>query len=197
MTGEHISDRWAAWRRNIDLEEYHRRWERMEALGRAAHGEADFIASHSPSSVLDAGCGMGRVAIELSRRGVDVDGVDLDDDLLAYARTDAPHLCWVHGDLATVQMPRTYDVVAMPGNVMLFCQAEVRAAIVANLATHLEPGGHLIAGFALETHEDAITLDEYDGACTLAGLVLVDRFATWERAPYAGDPYAVTVSTRA
>jgi SAM-dependent methyltransferase len=196
MTGEHISDRWAAWRRDIDLAEYHSRWERMEASGKAAHGEADFIASHSPASVLDAGCGMGRIAIELSRRGVDVDGVDLDADLLAYARTDAPHLVWVHGDLATVQMPRTYDVVAMPGNVMLFCKVDVRAAIVANLATHLEPGGRLIAGFGLEARPDAITLDEYDRACAMAGLELEHRFATWERAPYAGGTYAVTVSTR-
>jgi SAM-dependent methyltransferase len=139
---------------------------------------------------------MGRVAIELSRRGVDVDGVDLDDDLLAYARTDAPHLCWVHGDLATVRMPRTYDVVAMPGNVMLFCQVEVRAAIVATMADHLEGGGRLIVGFGLEDRADAITLDEYDAACALAGLWLEDRFATWERAPYVGGGYAVSVHRR-
>jgi SAM-dependent methyltransferase len=196
VTGTHVSDRWARWRREIDLEEYHRRWERLEATGTAPHGEADLIASYSPSSVLDAGCGMGRVAIELSHRGVDVDGVDLDGDLLEYARVDAPHLVWVNGDLAMVQMPRRYDIVAMPGNVMVFCRVDDRAAIVANLATHLEPGGRLIAGFGLEAGPDAITLDEYDNACMLAGLVLEDRFATWERAPYTGGAYAVSVHPR-
>jgi SAM-dependent methyltransferase len=196
MSGEHVSERWAGWRREIDLEEYHQRWVRMEASGKAAHGEADLIASYSPSTVLDAGCGMGRVAIELSRRGFDVDGVDLDDDLLAYARVDAPYLTWVQGDLATVRMPRRYDLVAMPGNVMIFCQLDVRAEIVANLADHLEPEGRLIAGFGLESRPDAITLGEYDAACAHAGLILEDRWSTWERAPFDNGAYAVSVHTR-
>jgi SAM-dependent methyltransferase len=196
MSGEHVSERWAGWRREIDLEEYHRRWVRMEASGKAAHGEADLIASYAPNTVLDAGCGMGRVAIELSRRGFDVDGVDLDDDLLAYARVDAPHLVWVQGDLSTVRMHRRYDLVAMAGNVMLFCKVDDRAVIVANLADHLEPGGRLIAGFSLEERPDAITLAEYDAACEFAGLTLEDRWSTWEQAPFQAGPYAVSVHTR-
>lgn len=43
--GRHVSDRWAAWRREIDLTEFHTRWARMEADGTAAHGEADLISS--------------------------------------------------------------------------------------------------------------------------------------------------------
>lgn len=193
MTGEHVSERWAQWRRDVDLAEYHSRWERMEAEGTAAHGEADLIALYSPASVLDAGCGMGRVAIELSRRGFDVDGVDLDADLLAYARIDAPHLDWYHDDLATMTLPRRYALVAMPGNVMLFCRTDERADIVANLARHLEPSGLLIAGFGLDRRHDAITLAEYDRAAADAGLELVDRFATWEGAPYDDGGYAVSI----
>ena len=63
---------------------YDARWAGMEAAGRPVHGEADLIeslldegaASTGRGAVLDAGCGTGRVAIELSRRGVDVVGVD-------------------------------------------------------------------------------------------------------------------------
>jgi SAM-dependent methyltransferase len=191
--GGHVSDRWAAWRREIDLAEYHTRWTRMEADGTAAHGEAELIAAYSPASVLDAGCGMGRVAIELGRRGIEVHGVDLDDDLLAYARADAPDITWFHDDLATMLLPRRYELVAMPGNVMLFCDRTVRGAIVANLAAHLLPGGLLVAGFGLERRADAITLDEYDAAADAAGLQLVERFATWERDPFQGGNYAVSV----
>lgn len=193
MTGEHVSDRWAKWREEIDLTEYHSRWQRMEAEGTAAHGEADLIAGRKPTSVLDAGCGMGRVAIELARRGLDVEGVDLDEDLLAYARRDAPHLAWYHDDLATMTLPRRYSLVAMPGNVMLFCKRGVRAAVVANLAAHLQPAGELVAGFSLELRPDAITLAEYDNAAAEAGLELVDRFATWEAAPFDGGRYAVSI----
>jgi len=193
VTGEQVSARWAQWRADVDLGEYHSRWERLEAEGTAAHGEADLICLYRPPSVLDAGCGMGRVAIELAHRGIDVEGVDLDDDLLAYARSDAPHISWYHDDLATMALPRRYALVAMPGNVMLFCKSEVRGAIVANLAGHLEPGGLLIAGFSLDAQPGAITLAEYDHAASEAGLELVDRFATWDGAPYDDGRYAVSI----
>ena len=191
-----VSERWTEWRAQIDLDEYHTRWTRRAEQGIDTHGEADLIDSYRPTSVLDAGCGMGRVAMELARRGVDVEGVDLDPDLLAFARADAPHLRWVVGDLATVQMGRTYSLVAMPGNVMIFCRPSDRAPIVTNLANHLEPGGLLVAGYSLERRADALTLDEYDAACAAAGLELVDRFATWEREPFAGGDYAVSVYRR-
>lgn len=196
MSGEHVSPRWAQWRAQVPLEEYHVRWARMEAEGTAAHGEADLIAGYGAASVLDAGCGMGRVAIELARRGLDVHGADLDEELLAFARADAPHLTWLHADLASASFPRSYELVAMPGNVMLFCRPDARAAIVANLARHLLPGGRLVAGFSLERRPDAITLAEYDRAAEAAGLALDERFATWERAPYEGGDYAVSVHRR-
>ena len=191
--GNPVSQRWTHWRETVNLEEYHSRWARMEASGTASHGEADMIEGYQPSSVLDAGCGMGRVAIELHHRGIEVEGTDLDADLLAYARTDAPPIPWHHADLTDMQLGRRFALVAMPGNVMIFCRNDHRGPIVANLAGHLHPGGMLIAGFSLETGTDALSLTEYDGYCAAGGLVLVDRFATWERATYAGENYAVSV----
>lgn len=191
--GRHVSDRWAAWRRDVDLDEYHGRWRRLEASGVSSHGEADLIESLRPASVLDAGCGMGRVAIELARRGLHVEGIDLDADLLAYAQADAPHVRWHVGDLASCDLARTFDVVAMPGNVMLFCRVDQRADVVANMARHLAPGGSLVAGFSLERRRDAVTLDEYDALCAASGLVVRDRFATWDGDAYSGGDYAVSV----
>lgn len=188
-----VSPRWTHWRESIDLDEYHRRWERLEASGTATHGEADLIEGYRRASVLDAGCGMGRVAIELQHRGIEVEGSDLDADLLAYARADAPQISWHHADLTDMRLGRTFELIAMPGNVMIFCRDENRGAIVSNLAGHLQPGGLLIAGFSLDAGADALTLPEYDGYCTAAGLELADRFATWERAPFEGGNYAVSV----
>ncbi len=191
--GAHVSEQWAQWRRDIALEAYHQRFEEMEAEGRSTHGEADFIDGFRPTSVLDAGCGMGRVAIELHRRGYDVEGVDLDVDLLEYARRDAAHLSWHHADLAALSLERRFALVAMPGNVMLFCRVEDRCPIVACLTSHLEPDGLLVAGFSLHRRAGALTLAEYDACCTAAGLELVERYATWDRDPYAGGDYAVSV----
>ena len=139
---------------------------------------------------------MGRVAIELARRGFDVDGTDLDDDLLDFARRDAPYLTWVSGSLADVALPRSYDLIAMPGNVMIFCRVADRGPIVQHLAAHLNPGGLLVAGFSLDDPSvrfDALTLAEYDQCASAAGLTLADRFSTWDRAPYDGGNYAVSV----
>ncbi len=63
---------------------YDRRWEELAAAGQNVHGEADLVESLAPRSVLDAGCGTGRVAVELARRGIDVVGVDLDASLFYY-----------------------------------------------------------------------------------------------------------------
>lgn len=196
MSGSRVSGAWEGWRERVNLDEYHVRWQQMEQRGEASHGEADFIESLHPSSVLDAGCGMGRVAIELHRRGIEVEGTDLDDDLLAYARADAPQITWQLADLASVSFGRSYQLIAMPGNVMIFCRVEDRAKIVANLASHLGEEGLLVAGFSLRADSEALTLSAYDAACTAAGLKLVDRFATWDRAPFQGGDYAVSVHQR-
>lgn len=183
--------RWASTpgvRRGAD---YDARWRALESAGHSIHGEADFIAAHEPSSVLDAGCGTGRVAIELARRGIDVVGVDLDAAMLATAREKAPDLEWLEADLCRVSIGRRFDVVAAPGNVMIFLCPGSESAAVANLASHLAVGGRLIAGFQLGA---AYTLDRYDADCAAAGLELVDRYATWERDPWTpGGDYAVSV----
>lgn len=193
MTDDRVSPRWVHWRETVNLEEYHLRWQRMEQQGTASHGEADFIEGYQPDGVLDAGCGMGRVAIELHHRGVDVEGTDLDADLLAYARADAPQIPWHHADLTDMQLSRRFGLIAMPGNVMIFCRVDHRRAIVATLAAHLASDGLLVAGFSLDQGDDALTLAEYDEFCLAAGLCLVERYATWERAPYEGGNYAVSV----
>lgn len=213
--GGHVSERWARWRDEIDLEEYDTRWERRAEAGHQIHGEADLVMSFEPRSALDAGCGMGRVAIELARRGCDVVGVDLDGDLLAFARRRAPDLAWHCADLATLDlMParmsgpgRGFDAVVLAGNVVNFCRPEVRVDIVARLAAHLEPGGRLIAGFAVEPEPDAgrsdsggapaTNADHHIGACAAAGLTPEHRWSSWDRDPFAPDAgYALFVDRR-
>jgi SAM-dependent methyltransferase len=199
--GAGVSARWAAWRAQVDLGSYEERWRRMADAGRAVHGEADLVASYAPGHVLDAGCGTGRVAIELDRRGIDVAGADLDDDMLVVARRLAPHITWLHADLARDPLGGPYDLVVMAGNVPVFCRPSDRRALVANLAAHLEPAGRLLAGFSLESRDDALTLADYDDACSAAGLRVESRWSTWDRAPFPppGGPtpdYAVTAAVR-
>jgi SAM-dependent methyltransferase len=173
---------------------YDQRWAELAAQGRSIHGEADFVEALGPATVLDAGCGTGRVAVELARRGIDVVGVDLDPSMLEVARAKGPTLTWVASDLATVDLGRRFDVVVMAGNVMVFLAPGTEAAVVANLARHVELGGALVAGFSLEPGR--LDPDSYDAHAAAAGLVPAGRWATWERAPFAGGDYAVSVHRR-
>lgn len=177
---------------------YDARWREMAAAGQSVHGEADFLCGLQPSgSFLDAGCGTGRVAIEMARRGFSVAGVDLDEAMLRTARGKAPELSWHLADLVDVDLDRRFDLVALPGNVMIFLAPGSEAQVVANLERHLAEGGWLVAGFQLRAGR--LTLDRYDQICSEAGLILAQRWATWEADPFVSDgaDYAVSVHRRA
>jgi SAM-dependent methyltransferase len=156
-----------------------------------------------PVSVLDAGCGTGRVAIELARRGLRVAGIDRDADMIQTARQKAPGLDWFEQDIASYTIPdsadpaqpRRFDAIVMAGNVMIFLDAGTETRVVANLARHLAPGGKLIAGFQL--HPGGLDAARYDAYAASAGLVLVERWATWDRLPWSeSSDYAVSVHQR-
>ena len=88
-------------------DDYDARWRSLAAAGQNVHGEADLVEAllreSGGTSVLDAGCGTGRVAIELAERGLAVTGVDADPGMLGAARAKAPRLSWIEADLAGVQ----------------------------------------------------------------------------------------------
>ena len=184
---------WTAWRRHIDLDAYERRWQRLAEAGVDPHGEVALVQTYAPRSVLDAGCGTGRVAVELAHRGIAAVGVDNDPDMIAAARAKSPQQRWIVADLADLALPDRFDVVVLAGNVVPYIAADRRAAAVEACARHLAPGGVLVAGFALRPGWP--DLGAYDGWCRSAGLTLADRWATWDRQPYTDGDYAVSAHT--
>lgn len=178
--------------------DYDARWSELAASGENIHGEADLVehllADRGGRTVLDAGCGTGRVAIELARRGFDVVGVDADPDMLAEAVAKAPSLRWLHGDLADAQALTDIapvDLVLLAGNVMIFTEPGTEAAVMSNLAARLNPAGLVVAGFRLQP--DRLSLESYDDIAATCGLRPVARWATWDRRPFDGGDYAVSV----
>jgi SAM-dependent methyltransferase len=178
-------------------DEYDARWTALAAQGRNVHGEVDLVewltAESGGRRILDAGCGTGRVAIELSRRGFSVTGVDADAAMLDKAQSKAPELRWLEADLAQLPdgMDAEYDVVVLAGNVMIFLAPGTEGQVVSNLGRLLTPGGLLVAGFQLRP--DRFSLAQYDQHCSDAGLDLAHRWGTWDREPFTGDGYAVSV----
>ena len=178
-------------------EQYDRRFEELEASGTDIHGEAELIDSYGPGSVLDAGCGTGRVAIELHRRGHRVTGIDVDQRMLVAARQKAPSLKWVEADLADPNLSDlgNFDIVVMAGNVLIFVAPDTEEAVVANMGRLLNPGGRLITGYSLRPGGFSISL--HDELASRADLILEDRWSTWDRRPFvAQSDYAVSVHRR-
>jgi SAM-dependent methyltransferase len=175
--------------------DYDERFVRLAAQGLDVHGEANLVASLGLHSVLDAGCGTGRIAMELARRGLGVVGVDLDPEMLAAGRDKAPFIQWIEADLVDVDLERTFDGIVMAGNVMIFLTPGTEGAVMTNLVRHLEEGGLLVAGFSLG--RGRLSLETYDDLAGAAGLELVDRWASWDRDAFeAGADYAVSIHRR-
>ncbi|MHA0287741.1 class I SAM-dependent DNA methyltransferase [Mycobacterium sp. C3-094] len=191
-----MSSRWQSSDRPRGAD-YDARWAQLAEAGESVHGEADLVESLLRASggtrVLDAGCGTGRVAIELAGRGFSVVGVDADPAMLAVARDKAPDLRWVQADLvdtATV-VAGEFDVAVLAGNVMIFLDQGTEPTVVSQLTSRLTSGGLLVAGFQLL--DGRLSLQRYDDIAASAGLTLLHRWATWERAPFDDGDYAVSV----
>lgn len=167
-------------------------YEQREAAGENVHGEADFIMSWQPGSVLDAGCGTGRVGRELAKRGVRVLGFDIDPEMLETARRKAPELRWLRHDITLVRLEDRFDVVLMAGNVINFVAPDRRHLAVANMVHHLLPGGLLIDGHSVKATE--AQLPDYDSWAAANGFELAGRWSTWQRDPLdASSGFAVSV----
>jgi SAM-dependent methyltransferase len=189
------SERWRKWKEQNDLTEYEARWQQMEADGRRIHAEADFVerflAGSGSKRVLDAGCGTGRVGVELASRGHDVVGVDNDSDMLEWARPKSDDVTWMLADLSSVRFDRPFDAIVMAGSVLVYAEPPRRHLIVPNLATALVNGGYLITGTEFAP---AFDLEGYDLWCRGANLHLVERYASWDGDKFVeGGDYAVSV----
>ncbi|GGL25682.1 class I SAM-dependent methyltransferase [Planomonospora parontospora] len=114
---EEARSRWAEIAGEDAGERYAARFAELAASGADVHGEARLCAALAPpgSRVLDAGCGTGRVAIRLAELGYACAGVDLDESMLAVARSRAPGLTWVRGDLSTLDPGAFGPDVSRPG----------------------------------------------------------------------------------
>ena len=156
----------------------------LAASGVDVHGEADRVAALAPPGgrVLDAGCGTGRVAVELARRGFSCTGVDDDASMLDVARR-SPGVRWLEADLATLALDTSFDVVVAAGNVVVYLAEGTEQEVLRRLAGHLVPGGLLVSGW----RTDRMAAPAYDALASAAGLVPVERWSTWDADPWSDD----------
>lgn len=99
-------------------------------------------------TVLELGCGSGRVAIPLAAGGLEVTGLDASEAMLAAGRAAAARapipVRFVRGDMAGFDLGERFDAVVVALNSLL--HLHTRAALEGCLAAvraHLAPGGVL------------------------------------------------------
>jgi SAM-dependent methyltransferase len=181
---------------------YQQRFDDLAAKGMDIHGEAAFVASlmSPPVRVLDAGCGTGRVAIQLTALGYHCTGVDADAAMVEVAEKRDPSTTWVRQDLSRLQLrAQAFEIAVLAGNVIPLLAPGTLLSAVERIVAHLQPGGLLVAGFGLDAAHlpqgcPVTPLADYDRACEVTGLSFVQRYGTWDRKPWhEGGGYAVSV----
>ncbi|NCL75854.1 methyltransferase domain-containing protein [Rhodococcus sp. YH1] len=188
--------RWQSERSAGDSRAYIERFAELAHAGTDLHGEARLVDVLVPrgARILDAGCGTGRVGLELARRGHSVTAVDLDPVLVEEARAH-PELTVHLADLAQLDLPgERFDAVVSAGNVMVFLAPGSERTVLERIATHLRPGGVFVAGF---TTGAAYRPSQFAADLAAAGLSLEHRFATWDLRPWHDDAeWLVAVARR-
>ena len=121
--------------------------------------EVDFILQElslpEHSHILDMGCGTGRHAVELARRGYRVTGVDISPGMLAEAEKAAREagvdIAWVHADAAKFSSADVFDaaICLCEGAFGLLCSYDdplgYDLSILRNIRGVLKPEARLIS----------------------------------------------------
>jgi SAM-dependent methyltransferase len=120
--------------------------------------EVDFLLEElrlpPDGAILDVGCGTGRHAIELAKRGYRVTGLDLSSEMLARAAAAARaanvHVEWVNSDATRFALPRRFDaaVCLCEGAFGLLGQGDdpidQPLSILGNISRSLKPRGRTL-----------------------------------------------------
>lgn len=184
---------------------YQRRFDDLAASGMDVHGEAAFVAGlvEPPARILDAGCGTGRVATQLTRLGYHCVGVDSDPAMIEVARDRDPDTEFVRQDITTLELrTMAFHLVVMAGNVVPLLPAGTIYPTLLRLIAHLQPGGIVVAGFGLDPEHlppgcPVTPVESYERAASVAGLTAVSRYATWDKEPWSPTAgYVVDVHKR-
>ena len=86
--------------------------------------------------------------IRLAQEGVNVVGVDLDEEMLEVARIKSsglPNIHWVRGDMRSLDLGDTFGLILVPGHSFQFmCTPEDQVKALETFARHLMSGGILV-----------------------------------------------------
>ncbi|MGH8873451.1 MAG: class I SAM-dependent methyltransferase [Acidimicrobiia bacterium] len=133
-----------------DIETYGTSWAPLyDELFSDIESEVDFLRplAGKPPRALELAIGSGRVALPLSRAGVEVTGIDISDDMIALlrAKPGGDGIRVIKGDFADVAVDGTFPLVYIPFNTLFaLLDQERQVECFLNTARALEPGGRFV-----------------------------------------------------
>ena len=98
------------------------------------------------ASVLELGCGTGRLTLPLAKRGREVTGLDASAAMLSAARlkatTTGAAIQWVQGDMTDFELGRRFDLIVVSCNSLAhMTTSEALSGCFASVRRHLADGG--------------------------------------------------------
>lgn len=147
---------------------------------------------HLRGRVLDYGCGLGALSLAAAHAGCTVHALDGSEvavrHLRRIAEAERPPICAEVADLRTHRLTELFDTVVSIGLLMFFDCATAERAL-AELESHLLPGGTLIVNVLVE---GTTYMDMFDpqGYCLFERDALTRRFSTWAIVSSTWDDFA-------
>ena len=105
------------------------------------------VTDPTTATVLDAGCGAGRMSGYLTSRGLSVRGVDLSPGMVEMARRDHPNLEFTVASVAELPCADSEFAGVMLWYSIIHTPPTGLDRVLAEAVRVLRPGGHLLVGF--------------------------------------------------
>lgn len=110
---------------------------------------------------LDLGCGTGVLCEILNKNGIETQGMDFSENMIAIARQNAPHIPYEVGDMVTYHPGKKFDLVTCTGDALNhILDLEKVEQIFKNVYSYLNDGGYMI--FDILNESEVSTGDAFD-----------------------------------
>lgn len=124
-----------------------------------------FLNLIDKGSVLDLGCGTGRLTIPLAQKGLEVMGLDASQPMLDLARHKSANLPiqWIQGDIRDFQLKKAFDLIIMAGNSFQALLSESdQMDMLSCVKQHLSPSGVFVFNTRNPQEHDFETIPEFE-----------------------------------
>lgn len=183
--------------KGYDEKTYGERWSPFydEMFDQVDETMVDLLARHAgePPRALELAIGTGRVALPLRRRGVEVSGIDISEDMVERmrAKPGGEAIPVTMGDFADVGVDDTFPLIYLSFNTIFgLLTQERQIECFQNVADHLEPDGRFIIDCFVP---DVKRFDHHNTRMAVSSIDSVDEH-TYEMTIY--DPVDQRISTQ-